>query len=1107
MAWTLPGFEQCDELDAREWFESDGNDPGYQHLNDDEIAHQVIEDNDNGSNVRESDDDEMDAEEAAGPSHSDAYEAIQTAMNWLERQPEGTATQLVLLKRLRDMAAKKSLSNGTSFCVKRGLLTMRAEQLRPLRNMSLSSSVELTADRYPDVKRHNFALLDSNHVQFFKSILGQDRVLTDAEELETYNVDWLKMLANALVVLSLTAEDGEIEVPISVSKIVLKPKTTEEVSQILRFCNSENLAVCPQGGNTGLVGGSVPVFDEVIMSTALMNNIISLDELSGVLVCQAGCILETLETYLQDRGLMMPLDLGAKGSCHIGGNVSTNAGGLRLLRYGSLQGNVLGIEAVKADGEVIDCLSCLKKDNTGYHLKHLFIGSEGTLGLVTKVAIHCPPNPKSINTAFLGLNSFDDVLRTYKDARAGLGEILSSCEMMDAQSLDACTSNLKLRNPISDFPFYMLIETAGSNGKHDEEKLTQFLEQSMADGIVQDGTVATEPSRIKHMWNLREGISSGLRLDGYIYKYDISLPLTNFYSIIPELLSRLPKHAKRCCGFGHLGDGNLHLNVTSKEYDHGILESIEPFVFEWTSKFRGSISAEHGIGFLKTKFVHYSKSRNSLNLMKDLKKLMDPKGILNPYKQMWNIRESIALALLSEGYLYKYDISIPHDSFYSIIPELTKRLPSHTIRCCGYGHIGDGNLHLNVTSKEYDHNILDVIEPFVYEWTSKLRGSVSAEHGIGFKKTKFVHYSKSQSSLNLMKDIKKIMDPNGILNPYKVLPSIWEPRERITDAYMCDGFLFSYDLSLPHANYYELVEKTVKHLSGCSSVVRICGHGHIGDGNLHLNITSKEYDHEILDLMEPFVFEWTSKLRGSVSAEHGIGFKKTKFIHYSKSYSSLNLMKDIKKIMDPNGILNPYKISSPSGITRDLSNLVEVGLNPSGNQVRSSRETGDWSGPKPTSSEQGLVSRLPAGRAGNERMLWDIRERVAEALLSDGYWYTYDLSLPHKHFYDIVGKMEERLSNHPKVTRISGLGHLGDGNLHLNVTSKEFDQEVFGLIEPFVFEWTSKLRGSVSAEHGIGFTKTKFIHFSKFHGSLNLMKDIKKMMDPKGILNPYKVLP
>nr|CAD7394669.1 unnamed protein product [Timema cristinae] len=825
---------------------------------------------------------------------------------------------------------RQALSSGTSFCVKRGLLTMRAEQLRPLRNMSLSSSVELTADRYPDVKRHNFALLDSNHVQFFKSILGQDRVLTDAEELETYNIDWLKMVRGS-------------------SKIVLKPKTTEEVSQILRFCNSENLAVCPQGGNTGLVGGSVPVFDEVIMSTALMNNIISLDELSGVLVCQAGCILETLETYLQDRGLMMPLDLGAKGSCHIGGNVSTNAGGLRLLRYGSLQGNVLGIEAVKADGEVIDCLSCLKKDNTGYHLKHLFIGSEGTLGLVTKVAIHCPPNPKSTNTAFLGLNSFDDVLRTYKDARAGLGEILSSCEMMDAQSLDACTSNLKLRNPIRDFPFYMLIETAGSNGKHDEEKLTHTC-----------GTFEKA---------FRQAYDSMVIFTNTTYHYHSPISTQSFLSYYHVCQSTLS------------GDGNLHLNVTSKEYDHEILDSIEPFVFEWTSKYRGSISAEHGIGFLKTKFVHFSKSRNSLNLMKDLKKLMDPKGILNPYKQMWNIRESISLALLSEGYLYKYDISLPHDSFYSIIPELTKRLPSHIIRCCGYGHIGDGNLHLNVTSKEYDHNILDVIEPFVYEWTSKLRGSVSAEHGIGFKKTKFVHYSKSQSSLNLMKDIKKIMDPNGILNPYK---SIWEPRERITDAYMCDGFLFSYDLSLPYANYYKLVEKTVERLSGCSSVVRICGHGHIGDGNLHLNITSKEYDHEILDLMEPFVFEWTSKLRGSVSAEHGIGFKKTKFIHYSKSHSSLDLMKDIKKIMDPNGILNPYK---------KISLLVKK-------------------------VQMYFLKK-------KNKMLWDIRERVAEALISDGYWYTYDLSLPHKHFYDIVGKMEERLSNHPKVTRISGLGHLG----------------------------------------------------------------------------------
>lgn len=160
--------------------------------------------------------------------------------------------------------------------------------------------------------------------------------------------------------------------------------------------------MCPQGGNTGLVGGSVPVFDEIILSTQLMNQIYHIDETSGILVCQAGCILEKLEEYAADKGLVMPIDLGAKGTCHIGGNVSTNAGGLRLLRYGNLHGNVLGIEAVKADGTVLDLMSNFKKDNTGYHLKHLFIGSEGTLGIVTKVAIACPTASNAINVAFVG---------------------------------------------------------------------------------------------------------------------------------------------------------------------------------------------------------------------------------------------------------------------------------------------------------------------------------------------------------------------------------------------------------------------------------------------------------------------------------------------------------------------------------------------------------------------------------------------------------------------------------------------------------------------------------------------------------------------------------
>ncbi|PNF27569.1 D-2-hydroxyglutarate dehydrogenase, mitochondrial [Cryptotermes secundus] len=477
-----------------------------------------------------------------------------------------------------------------------------------------SSDVELTSVRYPGVQRGSYSQLSDKHVQHFKSILPKERVITDEDDIAAHNVDWLGMVRGA-------------------SQIVLKPKTTEEVSAILKYCNAENLAVCPQGGNTGLVGGSVPVFDEVVISTSLMNNIISLDELSGVLVCQAGCILENLDSYLSERGLMMPLDLGAKGTCQIGGNVSTNAGGIRLIRYGSLQGSVLGIEAVMADGEVIDCLSSLKKDNTGYHLKHLFIGSEGTLGIVTKVAIQCPPSPKAVNVAFLGLDTFDDVLRTFKEARSGLGEILSSCEMMDMLALDAATTNLNLQRPIGEFPFYMLIETSGSNGTHDEEKLTSFLEGLMGSGIIHDGTVASEPSRIKLMWKLREGITEGLLHDGYVFKYDISLPHNSFYAIIPELKTRLPaEKVGRICGYGHVGDGNLHLNITTPKFDPAVLKIVEPFVFEWTSKLKGSVSAEHGIGFKKTQYIHFSKSQSSLNLMKDIKKLMDPKGILNPYK-------------------------------------------------------------------------------------------------------------------------------------------------------------------------------------------------------------------------------------------------------------------------------------------------------------------------------------------------------------------------------------------------------------------------------------------------------------------------------------------
>nr|XP_033341554.1 D-2-hydroxyglutarate dehydrogenase, mitochondrial [Megalopta genalis] len=500
---------------------------------------------------------------------------------------------------------------------------------RTLRNASgfrsFSTSVKpaFTSDRY-QVQRGPYAKIQSTHVSFFNDLLGQNRVISDPEECESYNIDYSKIVRGK-------------------SSLVLKPKTTEEVSAILKYCNKNRLAVCPQSGNTGLVGGSVPVFDEIVVSMKLMNKIIETNELAGVLTCEAGCVLENLDNHLSDVGLMMPIDLGAKGSCLIGGCVSTNAGGLRLLRYGNLHGNVLGLEAVKANGDVVDCLNTLKKNNTGYHLKHMFIGSEGTLGIVTKVAIQCPPLPRSVNVAFLGLNSFDKVLKAFQLAKRELGEILSSYEMMDKLSLDVSMDAFDLKSPLISVPggheFYILLETSGSNVTHDEAKLASFVEKALADDVIEDGTLTSDPAKVKNIWSLRERISEGVLREGYVFKYDVSIPLPSFYKVIEMLRDRVrDPRIIRISGYGHLGDGNIHVQVSIPNYEADIAAQLQPFIFEYVSSLRGSVSAEHGIGFSKTKYLHMSRTSSEIELMHELKNMMDPNGILNPYKVLYPIK-------------------------------------------------------------------------------------------------------------------------------------------------------------------------------------------------------------------------------------------------------------------------------------------------------------------------------------------------------------------------------------------------------------------------------------------------------------------------------------
>lgn len=487
-----------------------------------------------------------------------------------------------------------------------------------------------TQDAYPDIKRNpNFAQITPEHVGFFKSVLGDSAVLDGvtgdaSDDLEAYNRDWMGKYRGK-------------------AKVVLRPQSTEEISKILKYCNDNLLAVVPQGGNSGLVGGSVPVFDEIIISMGRMNCIRSFDDLSGVLVVDGGAILEVVDNFLAEKSHIFPLDLGAKGSCQIGGNLATNAGGLRLLRYGSLHGNVLGIEAVLPDGTIIDDLSKLRKNNTGYDMKHLFIGGEGTIGLITGVSIVCPQRPKAVNVAYFGLESFEKVQKAYKEAKLQLSEILSAFELMDGESQELVHKVTGNKMPLDGkYPFYCLIETSGSNTEHDSQKLEAFLEDVMGSELVSDGVLAQDETQVRSLWSWREGITEVLGHHGGTYKYDLSIPLPELYSLVDETRERLSKAGLLgedeslpvvgVVGYGHMGDSNLHLNVYVRRYAKEVEEALEPWVYEWIQKRKGSISAEHGLGIAKKAYIGYSRSDTMVRLMKQIKDLYDPKGIMNPYK-------------------------------------------------------------------------------------------------------------------------------------------------------------------------------------------------------------------------------------------------------------------------------------------------------------------------------------------------------------------------------------------------------------------------------------------------------------------------------------------
>lgn len=471
------------------------------------------------------------------------------------------------------------------------------------------------------IQRRAFKKVDQSDLEFFSTILGSN-VVQDPEIIQPYNEDWIHMYKGQ-------------------SKLLLRPTDTQQISKVLSYCNENNLAVVPVGGRSGLVGGTCSVYDEILLSLEKMNKVRSFDPYSGILVADSGVILGNADEYLNKHGYLFPLDLGAKGSAMLGGVISTNAGGVRLLRYGNLHGSVVGLEVVLADGTIVDALSTMRKDNSGFDVKQLFIGSEGTLGVVTGVSIQCPPLSSAINVAFLALENYEQVQQVFRRAKMELGEILGSFECIDNISLEVVRMKRNFREILqTTTPYYVLIETRGSNNDHDVEKLQAFIENAMESSLVVDGTIAETKADQDNIWAWREDIPVVCGELGGFYTYDLSLPLPVMYDLIAEVDAHLKSKnlvgenqpVIAVCGFGHIGDGNLHILIPVRHYDDRVKNALEPFVFEWVQKQKGSISSEHGIGLQKRTVKHYSRSPEQISIMKMLKKNFDPKGILNPYK-------------------------------------------------------------------------------------------------------------------------------------------------------------------------------------------------------------------------------------------------------------------------------------------------------------------------------------------------------------------------------------------------------------------------------------------------------------------------------------------
>ncbi|WP_304238093.1 FAD-binding oxidoreductase [Jiulongibacter sediminis] len=416
-------------------------------------------------------------------------------------------------------------------------------------------------------------------------------------------------------------------------KALLRPANTQEVSKALKICNEYGQTVIPHGGLTGVARGEKTGPEDIAISLERMNTIEEINLQNKTVTVQAGVILQDLQNAVADKGLLFPLDLGSKGSCMIGGNISTNAGGLQALRYGVTRQLVLGLEVVLADGTIISSMNKMLKNNAGYDLKQFFIGSEGTLGIITRAVLKLEDAPKSRNTAMVALKSFNHAVDFLNRSKRDLNSTLTTYEIFwnDYYRL-MTTPPSEYKPPLAqDYPFYVLMETLGQDEKSDEERFHQHLESCLTEGVIEDASPATSHQEFANLWGIREKVELIFQIHQPVFLFDVSLPISEMENYISSIEKQYRSEWDEVhfYAYGHMGDGNLHMYVCCGEDDYKTRHRVEEIAFEPLKAIGGSVTAEHGLGLEKKPWVHYCRTPEELALMRTLKNALDPKGILN----------------------------------------------------------------------------------------------------------------------------------------------------------------------------------------------------------------------------------------------------------------------------------------------------------------------------------------------------------------------------------------------------------------------------------------------------------------------------------------------